>query len=228
MTGRRCRAGSPRTSPPRTAASTCLGDPSVGETYTDILARHRLNEITADGERNPQAAGTSMAPAGAFAARFAEVRIEPELGLLRVTRIVSAIDAGRILNEKLARSQIIGGTVMGIGMTMLEETVFDPGTGRIANATFGDYLIPVNADVPDLDVVFIGNPDQSAPSGSRASARSASSACRPPSPTPSTTPPAGASDRCRSPSSSCCSRRMPELIALTVHLHAAWPEAGDE
>ena len=67
-----------------------------------------------------------------------------------------AVDAGRILNEKLARSQITGATVMGIGMTMLEETVFDHETGRIANATFGDYLIPANADVPDLDVVFVG------------------------------------------------------------------------
>jgi CO/xanthine dehydrogenase Mo-binding subunit len=142
-----------------------LGDPSVGETYSDILARHQLNEISADGEMSPQAAGTGMAPAGAFAARFAEVRIDEQLGLLRISRIVSAIDAGRILNEKLARSQIIGATVMGIGMTMLEETIFDSGTGRIANATFGDYLIPVNADVPDLDVVFTGNPDQFSPVG---------------------------------------------------------------
>jgi CO/xanthine dehydrogenase Mo-binding subunit len=68
---------------------------------------------------------------------------------------VSAIDAGRILNEKLARSQIIGGEVMGIGMTMLEETVFDSGTGRIANATFGDHLIPANADAPDRSAVAV-------------------------------------------------------------------------
>ena len=142
-----------------------LADPSVGETYSDILARHQLNEISADGEMNPRAAGTGMAPAGAFAARFAEVRIDEQLGLLRIARIVSAIDAGRILNEKLARSQIVGATVMGIGMTMLEETLFDSGTGRIANATFGDYLIPVNADVPDLDVVFTGTPDQFSPVG---------------------------------------------------------------
>jgi CO/xanthine dehydrogenase Mo-binding subunit len=78
---------------------------------------------------------------------------------------VSAVDAGRILNEKLARSQIIGAVVMGIGMTMLEETIFDSATGRIANATFGDYLIPVNADVPDLDVVFVGEPDRFNPVG---------------------------------------------------------------
>jgi xanthine dehydrogenase YagR molybdenum-binding subunit len=73
-----------------------------------------------------------------------------------VTRLVPAVDAGRVLNEKLARSQMLGGAVMGIGMTMLEETVFDPGTGRIVNATFGDYLIPANADVPEIDLVFVG------------------------------------------------------------------------
>ncbi|MEA2492775.1 MAG: xanthine dehydrogenase YagR molybdenum-binding subunit [Thermoleophilaceae bacterium] len=142
-----------------------VDEPSVGETYIDILARHDLDELSADGERNPQAAGPSTEPSGSFAARFAEVRIDAELGLLRIARIVSAVDGGRILNEKLARSQIIGGTVMGIGMTMLEETIFDAGTGRIANATFGDYLIPVNADVPDLDVVFVGKPDQVRPIG---------------------------------------------------------------
>jgi xanthine dehydrogenase YagR molybdenum-binding subunit len=141
------------------------GAPSIGETYAGILARHGLPQITADGERNPQTNGASPPPNGSFAARFAEVRVDADLGLLRVARIVSAVDAGRILNEKLARSQITGGAVMGIGMTMLEETVFDPETGRITNATFGDYLIPANADVPDLDVVFVGTPDTVRPLG---------------------------------------------------------------
>jgi CO/xanthine dehydrogenase Mo-binding subunit len=139
--------------------------PSIGETYVDILARHGLPELTAHGERDPQANGASPPPNGSFAAWFVEVRVDADLGLLRVARIVSAVDAGRILNEKLARSQIIGGAVMGIGMTMLEEIVFDPETGRIANATFGDYLIPANADVPDLDVVFVGKPDTVRPLG---------------------------------------------------------------
>jgi CO/xanthine dehydrogenase Mo-binding subunit len=139
--------------------------PAIGETYVDILARHGLPEIAADGERDPQADGTSPPPYGSFAACFAEVRVDADLGLLRVARIVSAIDAGRILNEKLARNQIIGGAVMGIGMTMLEETVFDPETGRIANATFADYLIPANADVADIDVVFVGTPDTVRPLG---------------------------------------------------------------
>ena len=141
-----------------------LGAPSVGETYADILARHGLTEMTADGERNPWANG-ARPPLGSFAAWFAEVRVDADLGMLRVARIVSAVDAGRILNKKLARSQVIGGAVMGIGMTMLEENVFDLETGRITNATFADYLIPANADVPDIDVVFVGAPDSARPLG---------------------------------------------------------------
>ena len=91
----------------------------------------------------------------------------PTSALLRVARVVSVVDGGRILNEKLARSQIIGGTVGGIGQALFEETVTDPGTGRIANATFADYLVPVNADVPDMDVVFVGEPDPLTPIGTK-------------------------------------------------------------
>jgi xanthine dehydrogenase YagR molybdenum-binding subunit len=130
-----------------------------------MLARHGLPEITAGGERNPRLNSASEPPSGSFAAWFAEVRVDAALGLLRVARIVSAVDAGRVLNEKLARSQIIGGAVMGIGMTMLEETVFDSETGRIVNGTFGDYLIPANADVPEIDVVLVGTPDTVRPIG---------------------------------------------------------------
>jgi xanthine dehydrogenase YagR molybdenum-binding subunit len=130
-----------------------------------MLAEHGLTEMTAHGERNPRAHGASPPPSGSFAAWFAEVRVDADLGVVRVARLVAAVDAGRILNEKLARSQIIGGAVMGIGITLLEETVFDPETGRVTNATFGDYLIPANADVADIDVVFVGMPDAVRPIG---------------------------------------------------------------
>jgi CO/xanthine dehydrogenase Mo-binding subunit len=162
-------------------------DPSTGERYADILARHGLDELTADGNSAPprEEMGTQVkslivhghlgrklvglshasVPAGAFGARFVEVRVDPDLGLLRVARLVSAIDAGRVVNEKTARSQIIGGTIQGIGTAMFEEVLSDPGSGRIANATFGDYLVPVNADVPDMDVVFVGEPDTANPLG---------------------------------------------------------------
>ncbi len=143
-----------------------INEPARGEAYGDILARHGLDELTADGDSAPpKAQDVGMAPAGAFAARFVEVRVDPDLGLVQVARVVSAIDGGRILNEKTANSQIIGATVGGIGMALLEETVTDPATGRIANANLGDYLVPVNADVPDLEVLFVGEPDRFNPIG---------------------------------------------------------------
>jgi xanthine dehydrogenase YagR molybdenum-binding subunit len=143
-----------------------IGDPARGEAYSEILGRHGLGELTADGsspQTDPQDAG--MVPAGAFAAQFVEVRVDADLGLVRVARVVSAIDGGRILNEKTASSQVIGGTVGGIGMALLEETVTDPATGRITNANLGDYLVPVNADVPSLEVLFVGEPDRFNPIG---------------------------------------------------------------
>jgi xanthine dehydrogenase YagR molybdenum-binding subunit len=112
-------------------------------------------------------ASHATVPAGGFGARFVEVRVDPDLGVLRIARIVSVTDAGRIVNEKLARSQITGGTVGGIGMAMFEETVRDPGSGRVANATLGDYLVAVNADVPDIDVAFVGEPDPDNPIGAK-------------------------------------------------------------
>jgi xanthine dehydrogenase YagR molybdenum-binding subunit len=141
-------------------------DPRHGEAYTAILDRHGLDALTADGDSTPgQIPGAS--PAGAFGAKFVEVQVDPDLGLVRVARVVSAIDGGRILNEKTARSQIIGATVGGIGMALLEETVTDPGTGRIANATLGDYLVPVNADVPEMEVLFVDGPSPMNPIGTK-------------------------------------------------------------
>jgi xanthine dehydrogenase YagR molybdenum-binding subunit len=90
---------------------------------------------------------------------FAEVKIDEQLGVIRVTRIVSAVAAGRILNAKTARSQILGSVVMGIGMALHEETVFDHRFGRIMNANFAEYHVPVNADVHDIEVIFVDEPD---------------------------------------------------------------------
>jgi xanthine dehydrogenase YagR molybdenum-binding subunit len=137
--------------------------PVTAETYTAILARHGLAELSTDGA-SARRRDTDAEP-GIFAAKFAEVQVDPDLGLVRVTRFVAAVDGGRILNPKTAASQIIGGTAGGIGMALLEQTVTDPGTGRIANATFGDYLVAVNADVPDIDVLFVGEPDPINPIG---------------------------------------------------------------
>ncbi|MFD8393528.1 xanthine dehydrogenase family protein molybdopterin-binding subunit [Streptomyces sp. NPDC059680] len=144
------------------------GRPDLGESYADILARHGLSELTSNGNSTPPVdTELGMSLAGAYGAKFVEVRVDTDLGLIRVARVVSVIDGGRILNEKTARSQIIGGTVGGIGMALFEDTVTDPRTGRIANGTFADYLIAVNADVPELDVVFVGEPDHGTATGTK-------------------------------------------------------------
>jgi xanthine dehydrogenase YagR molybdenum-binding subunit len=143
-------------------------DPRAGARYTDILARHDLDELTADVEATPPSREKGeLAPSGPFAAKFVEVRVDEDLGLIRLARITTAVDAGRILNEKTARSQIVGGSIGGIGQALLEETITDPVTGRITNATLGDYLIPVNADTPEIDVAFVGEPDPLTPLGAK-------------------------------------------------------------
>jgi xanthine dehydrogenase YagR molybdenum-binding subunit len=94
-----------------------------------------------------------------FGAVFAEVRVDPDLGDIRVARIVAAYGAGQILNAKTARSQLAGGIVYGIAMALHEQTAIDPRTGRYLNADLSEYLVPVNADVPDIDVILIDEAD---------------------------------------------------------------------
>jgi xanthine dehydrogenase YagR molybdenum-binding subunit len=85
--------------------------------------------------------------------------VDPDLGLVRVPRIVGAYGAGRIVNPKIARSQAIGGMVLGIGMALLEQTVVDPRNGRVVNGSLADYLVPVNADIQALDAIFVDEHD---------------------------------------------------------------------
>jgi xanthine dehydrogenase YagR molybdenum-binding subunit len=91
---------------------------------------------------------------------FAEVKVDEELGVIRVTRVVNAVAAGRILNLKTAHSQMMGGVVWGIGMALHEETLFDHRFGRVMNANIAEYHVPVNADVHDIKVIFVEEPDE--------------------------------------------------------------------
>jgi xanthine dehydrogenase YagR molybdenum-binding subunit len=95
----------------------------------------------------------------AHSAIFAEVKVDEQLGVIRVTRVVSAVAAGRILNTKTAHNQIMGSVVWGIGMALHEETLVDHTFGRIMNANFGEYHVPVNADVHDIKVIFVDESD---------------------------------------------------------------------
>jgi xanthine dehydrogenase YagR molybdenum-binding subunit len=94
-----------------------------------------------------------------FGAHFCEVKVNRWTGEVRVQRVTTVMDIGRVVNLKTARSQVIGGVVFGIGMALLEGSVLEEKTGRYANANFADYLIPTNADVPVIDVYFVDKPD---------------------------------------------------------------------
>lgn len=94
-----------------------------------------------------------------FGAQFVEVRVHKRLGRVQVSRVVSAIDAGRILNHKTARSQIMGGVIMGMGMALMEETVVDEETGRLVVRNLADYHVPVHADMGNIEVLFTDIPD---------------------------------------------------------------------
>jgi xanthine dehydrogenase YagR molybdenum-binding subunit len=90
---------------------------------------------------------------------FAEVKVDEQLGIIRVTRVVNAVAAGRILNTKTAASQVMGSVVWGIGMALHEETLVDHRFGRVMNANIAEYHMPVNADVHDIQVIFVDEPD---------------------------------------------------------------------
>jgi xanthine dehydrogenase YagR molybdenum-binding subunit len=90
---------------------------------------------------------------------FAEVKVDEQLGIIRVTRVVNAVAAGRIINTKTAASQIMGSVVWGIGMALHEETLVDHNFGRIMNANIAEYHVPVNADVQDIKIIFVDEPD---------------------------------------------------------------------
>jgi xanthine dehydrogenase YagR molybdenum-binding subunit len=128
-------------------------DAARSESYAELVRRRGSPvEVTINTQANPEAQRYSM---HSFGAVFTEVRVDRELGVVRIPRIVTAHEAGRILNAKTARSQIIGGVVWGIGMALTEHTDIDPRSGRYVNAEIAEYLVPVNADVGTIDVHFV-------------------------------------------------------------------------
>ncbi|MHB1951480.1 MAG: xanthine dehydrogenase family protein molybdopterin-binding subunit [Acidiferrobacteraceae bacterium] len=133
-------------------------DPARAVSYGDVVARSGQAVIERRAEaRNDEHAKTHAFQS--FGAQFVEVRVDAELGRARVTRAVGVFDCGRILNPVTARSQFMGGMIWGIGMALLERTVFDERHGRIVTDNLADYLVPVNADIPDIEVDFINEPD---------------------------------------------------------------------
>ena len=131
-------------------------DPSAGISFSDAMRAAGLPLIEAEATATEPKSKKSK---HTHSAVFAEVKVDEELGVVRVTRIVSAVAAGRIINPKTARSQILGGVVMGVGMALHEETMTDHQLGRFMNHNFAEYHVPANADIADIEVIFVEEDD---------------------------------------------------------------------
>jgi xanthine dehydrogenase YagR molybdenum-binding subunit len=134
-------------------------DESRGESYGEILARAGLKEIEGRGKSASDPAAQEVYAMHAHGAVFAEVKVDPDFGQIRVTRLVGAFAAGRIVNPRMVRSQYFGGMIWGVSFALLEEAVTDQRTGRIQNANLAEYHVPVNADVPSVEALLIDEHD---------------------------------------------------------------------
>jgi len=135
--------------------------PAGGVPFADLLRRANVHLVTGSGKfeatfGNPKPKFSTHS----FGCHFVEVTWQPEIARLRVSRVVTVIDAGRILNPLAGRNQIEGAIVVGIGMALLEHTFYDPQSGAPINSNLADYMMAVNADVPPIDVHFLDFPDK--------------------------------------------------------------------
>jgi xanthine dehydrogenase YagR molybdenum-binding subunit len=124
------------------------------DSYGDVLGRRHMADAEATGSWRPPAFD---GPYGllTFGAQFAEVAVDPDMGLVRVRRLTGVFAPGRVLNPLLARSQLMGGMLWGLGQALLEGNHMDPRHGRWAESNLAEYLLPVNADAPDVIVEFV-------------------------------------------------------------------------
>lgn len=131
-------------------------------TFADAMQAEGVEKLEAEETAKPvplDMVSLMRKSRNTHSAVFCEVRVDEELGVVRVTRVVSAIAAGRIINPKTARSQILGGVVMGIGAALHEETFTDHRLGRFMNHNYAEYHVPAHADIYDIEVIFVDEPD---------------------------------------------------------------------
>jgi len=134
--------------------------PARGVSFADVLRRANMRLVTGNGKSERTADDKkSKVSMHSFGCHFVEVTWQPAIARLRVSRVVTVIDGGRIINPLAGRNQIEGAVVMGIGMALLEHTTYDPQNGAPINSNLADYLMAVNADVPSIEVHFLDYPD---------------------------------------------------------------------
>jgi xanthine dehydrogenase YagR molybdenum-binding subunit len=134
-------------------------DESRSESYADILGRAGLAAIEGRGKSAADPAAQSTYAMHAHGAVFAEVKVDPDLGQMRVTRVVGAFAAGRIINPRMVRSQLCGGMTWGVSFALHEHAVMDARSGRPMNPNLAEYHVPVNADVPSIEAIMVEERD---------------------------------------------------------------------
>lgn len=134
-------------------------DESRGETYAEILARAGRPMIEGRGQASREPSAQERYAMHAHGAVFAEVKVDPLLGQIRVTRLVGAFAAGRIINPRLVESQYFGGMIWGVSFALHEKAVLDPQSGRPMNPNLGEYHVSLNADVPSLEAILVEEDD---------------------------------------------------------------------
>ena len=135
-----------------------VSGPAGSVTVAEVLGGRQRPFVEAESGAKPDEAYEAHSR-HAFGAQFAEVRVDPDFGTIRVSRLVGAFDCGRVINAKTARSQLYGGMVFGLGMALLEESVVDAASGRYTNANLSEYLLPVNADVREIVPIIVDSVD---------------------------------------------------------------------
>ncbi|MFZ1032243.1 MAG: molybdopterin cofactor-binding domain-containing protein, partial [Candidatus Acidiferrales bacterium] len=129
-----------------------------GVPFQEILAMQQFAGLDGQAKTDADPASRKFS-IHSFGAHFCEISVDPGIARLRVRRWLTVMDAGRMINEKTARNQILGGVVMGIGMGLFEATLYDPRDGHPINNNFADYIVAVNADIPEMDCIFLDYPD---------------------------------------------------------------------
>ncbi|CAO4177775.1 xanthine dehydrogenase family protein molybdopterin-binding subunit [Methylorubrum aminovorans] len=134
-------------------------DEGRGESFSEILNRAGRASVSAQGQGAADPASRESYAMHAHGAVFAEVSVDPDLGQIRVTRLVGAFAAGRIVNPRLVTSQYYGGMIWGVSFALHENAIVDPRSGRVMNANLGEYHVPVNADVPSIEAILVDEQD---------------------------------------------------------------------
>jgi xanthine dehydrogenase YagR molybdenum-binding subunit len=136
-------------------------DPAAGLAFADVLKASRLSHVEGKGQSGASSddADAKNVSIHSYGAHFVEVAYEPLIARLRIRRVVTFIDGGRVINTKTGRNQIEGAIMMGVGMAMLEQTEYDHRNGAAINSNLADYMMATNADMPQIDVHFLDHPD---------------------------------------------------------------------